>query len=150
MRESDRLTNETAKFSPCELSPSPDDPDTCSYPAVRIGDVTVFVYSDDGVVCVTVDLDETSDDSPFAIFPTPGLDVACPVEICVGGTVVFRSGPEGETSLVSGEMASLLRTLSEGLAVRPGLLDELMGPAKARDMAALLGAVSGGLPGLRA
>ena len=78
-------------LSPAETVPSPEDQG--GLPALRIGDVLVFVYSDHGVLRVSVDLDDVDrETSPFEVY---GRDECVPMVISVQGLPVYRAGPPG-------------------------------------------------------
>jgi hypothetical protein len=61
-----------------------------SLPAVRIGDVLVFVYAKDGVLRVSVDLDDSNPEkSPFYRYGV--REDLVPMRICVQGETVFEA-----------------------------------------------------------
>jgi hypothetical protein len=73
------------------------DGDYPSLPALVIGGATVFVYARDGILCVSVDLDDWDwTDSPFDAYDVIGNDARMPMRLSVGDSVVFTAGADGE------------------------------------------------------
>jgi hypothetical protein len=74
----ERAVNLAAEFLPARAEES------MSLPAVRIGSVLVFAYIKDGLLRVSVDLDDADDME---------VNGEVPMRICVGGDTVFKTGP---------------------------------------------------------
>ena len=89
MRDTDRTANDAAEF----LAASRNDPDldTDALPAIRVAGVLVFVYVDDGMLRVSVDLDDVGPENTDADV----LDLynvwQVPMVITVQGEPVFRA-----------------------------------------------------------
>jgi hypothetical protein len=65
-------------------------------PAISIAGALVFAYVENGILRVSIDLDEAGDPAgPFALYGNGPADRDCiPVHITCQGTDVFRAGPE--------------------------------------------------------
>jgi hypothetical protein len=66
-------------------------------PAIRVADVLVFAYVKDGLLRVSVDLDEAADSWPTA--DSGGV----PMRICVQGHVVFEADEQGHETAGPGQ-----------------------------------------------
>lgn len=97
MRPSDHKANAAALFlrgdTVRQAARKHEEGDSLALPALYVDGATVFVYAADGILCVSVDLDDLdTNDSPFDVY---GGDCV-PMRLCVGDTVVYRAGPDGE------------------------------------------------------
>lgn len=100
----DLAANAAAAFDPGADPARRADGDHSLYPAVVIGGAMVFAYAEDGVLTVSVDLDDAlSGESPVWAAYGPGRDRLVPVRVSVQGTEVFRAVPgEGPAPIPAG------------------------------------------------
>lgn len=80
----ERAVNLAAEFLPARAE------EDLSLPAVRIGSVLVFAYIKDGLLRVSVDLDDAGDME---------VNGGVPMRICVGGETVFEEDFRSQTEL---------------------------------------------------
>lgn len=99
----DLAANATAAFDPGTDPARSEDGDHSLYPAVTIGGAIVFAYAENGVLTVSVDLDDAllRGESPvWAAYGPPGGRLV-PVRVIVQGTEVFRA-VQGEEPIPAG------------------------------------------------
>jgi hypothetical protein len=112
--ENDQAANLAATFHPASLEP---DGETWALPCIEIGGVQVYAYLRDGILVVSVDLDEagTGQGSPFAL---PALDpYGIPVVITVTGA---GAGPVWDSLPADALTENDARQLRETDDARPG------------------------------
>jgi hypothetical protein len=87
MRDTDHAANQTAGFLPVTGR------DPASLPAIRIAGALVFAYVADGILRVSVDLDEAGPENEDARALDHYGDGLVPVLITVQGSPVYRARP---------------------------------------------------------
>jgi hypothetical protein len=111
----DRAANAAAAYDPGADPARLEDGDHSLYPNITISGARIYAYAEDGVLTVSVDLDDALTGKPPAWAAYGPADRLVPVRITVQGHEVFRATPEDRPATgATGAEDRMSRAISEG------------------------------------
>jgi hypothetical protein len=120
----DRAANAAAAYDPGADPARLDDGDHSLYPSITISGARIYAYAEDGVLTVSVDLDDALTGKPPAWAAYGPADRLVPVRITVQGHEVFSATPEDRPATSPTDAEDRLTSLATSLSVSETDLDD--------------------------